>query len=195
MSAVAHRPGYAPSRPVAPSISASRPTLRRVEREPRADAPAMSRGRVTAIMLVALVSIYLLRQLVSVGVDAGAYEIAALNQAQINLSRDAEFMTEQLNVLDSPQNLATMAEKMGMISNAKPAYLRLSDSKVFGSPSGARGTAGVAVPIANDLIAQLGVTPVVSGVATSEKPAVTEQSTVDAGTVASTADIPAPQTN
>lgn len=195
MSAVAQHTGYAPSRPVVTPISVQRPTLRPVDGSPRAVARVMPRARLSVVLFIALVAIYLVRQLISVAVDAGAYEIAALNQAQVSLSRDAEFMSEQLRVLDSPQNLATMAEKMGMISNAKPAYLRLSDSKVFGSPTGAKGTAGVAVPIANDLIAQLGVKPVVTGVATEKAEANEEQSTVDAGAVASSTDIPAPQTN
>lgn len=194
MSAVATRGNYAPQRPTATQVSA-RPTLTRAPAMDDAKAVHRRRVVVSVVIVAAFIMIYLVRQLVSVSVSDGAYEIAALNQTQVNLQRDAEFASEKLRVMDSPQNLANMAEKLGMISNAQPAYLRLSDSHVFGSPTGAEKTGSGAVPIANDLVKQLGV----SSVAVAVSPATSaDMSTVvesDAGAVASSTEIPAPKTN
>lgn len=194
MSAVAARGNYAPQRPTVTQVSA-RPALTRA---PVIDATkALNRRRVVVgvTILAAFVVINLVRLLVSVSVSEGAYEINALNKTQVNLQRDAEFASEKLRVMDSPQNLANMAEKLGMISNAQPAYLRLSDSHVFGSPTGAEKTGSGAVPIANDLVKQLGVSSVavpMSPVTAADTSTVVES---DAGAVASSTEIPAPKSN
>jgi len=75
------------------------------------------------------------RLVLSVAIDANAYAIAAKAQESQNLGRDAQLIGEQLNVLNSPQHLSLLlAQGLGMISNARPAYLRISDGKVWGNP-------------------------------------------------------------
>ncbi len=195
MSAVAAGGNYATQRPAATPVS-TRATLTAVSRGTDVHTAHNRRVARAAVIVLAVIAVYLLRQFVSIGVAEGAYEIASLNQQQVNLQRDAEFASEQLRVMDSPQNLATMAEKLGMISNAQPAYLRLSDSHVFGSPSGAEKTGSGAVPIANDLVKQLGVSSVVVPVAeAADEKATTVQSETETGAVASGSEIPAPKTN
>jgi hypothetical protein len=51
-------------------------------------------------------------------------------------------VSEDLNRVSSPQNLAANANALGMVSNSNPAYLRLSDGAVLGAPVPANGAAG-----------------------------------------------------
>lgn len=83
--------------------------------------------------------------LLSVAVSSGAYEIAELSQANKELSRTHQTMTQDIDRLASPQNLASNAVALGMVNNATPVYLRLSDGAVLGSPVPAQPSSGVGV--------------------------------------------------
>lgn len=72
--------------------------------------------------------------LLSVTVASGAYEISDKKTELKELSRTYEQVTQHVNALQSPQNLAQKAESLGMVSNENPAYLRLSDGAVLGHP-------------------------------------------------------------
>lgn len=95
---------------------------------------AIITARNITIIILAFAAIFVGRLLISVATDANAYAIAEKAQLSKNLTRDAQFVQEQLNVLNSPQNLSATAEKLGMISNSNPAYLRISDGKVWETP-------------------------------------------------------------
>ena len=49
--------------------------------------------------------------------------------------------------MESPQYLAVNAEALGMVPNADPVYLRLSDGAVLGEPTAAPGGAGHPRPL------------------------------------------------
>lgn len=96
---------------------------------------------VYAVVTVAGLFAILIAQLVlSILVSDGAYQISALQVQQKELLRDEQTVTEQLQVLRSPQHLAANAEALGMVTNASPVYLRLSDGVVFGAPVAARAS-------------------------------------------------------
>ncbi|MEY4476529.1 MAG: hypothetical protein RJA31_33 [Actinomycetota bacterium] len=166
----------------------TRPGLRAVAR-PRA------RVNVTTVtmLVTALIAIVVVRMFIYVAVESSAYEIASLHKQNVGLSRDAQFLQEQLNVLDSPQNLAAMAAELGMVSNSSPTYIQLSDGQVWGSGKPAKATTTTIAPIANDLIGAYGETPSLEGVATQSVAAVATQSE-SASTTPSTG-IPAPSTH
>ena len=84
-----------------------------------------------------LVAILMTQLLLSIALSDGAYQIAHLQNQQRELVRDAETLSEQLNVLQSPQNLAVNAVTLGMVSNSSTAFLRLSDGTVLGSATAA----------------------------------------------------------
>ncbi len=84
-----------------------------------------------------LFAILVAQLLLSIVVSDGAYQISALQQQQRELARDQQSITEELNVLGSPQHLAANAEQLGMVTNSNTAYLRLSDGAVLGSPAAA----------------------------------------------------------
>ncbi|MBO1902013.1 hypothetical protein J4H92_08635 [Leucobacter weissii] len=69
----------------------------------------------------------------SIAVSEGAYETRALEQEQRDLMRVERVLSQNVDKLASPQNLAENAGELGMVQNATPATLRLSDGKVLGS--------------------------------------------------------------
>jgi hypothetical protein len=150
--------------------------------------------RSATVLVVSLVALIIIRLFVQVAVDASAYTIAELNRENVSLSRDAEFLTEQLNVLNSPQNVATMASQMGMVNNSRPAYLRLSDGMVWGDGAPAIGTAIGASSIANQLMLDLAAPAPNAGVAQSNVQA-SQAESGSQSTPAVSGGIPAPATH
>lgn len=165
-----------------------RPGLRAVSR-PR---PRLSVKTVT-ILVSAFVALIVVRLFVTVAIESSAYEIASLNQQNVSLSRDAAFLKEQLNVLDSPQNVAAMAAEMGMVSNSRPTYLQLSDGTVWGSGKAASARSATVATVANDLIGAYGQTPSLAGVATQSSTGGATQS--GSATTSAPTGIPAPSTH
>jgi len=85
-----------------------------------------------------LLAVLVTQLLLSIALSDGAYQISSLQGEQRELIRDAEALSEQINVLQSPQNLAVNAVTLGMVSNTSTAFLRLSDGAVLGSATAAR---------------------------------------------------------
>ncbi len=178
--------------------------LRAVERTGRIRALATRRNK--TVIAVAFLVIMIGRLFISVGIDANAYEIAGLAKESKNLSRDAAFIQEQLDVLNSPQHLSDVAQGLGMIANPRPAYLRISDGRHWGSAQVGFGGSIDRTQIANDLIDSLGVDAALSGVASTNSDTATAESKgsslTTTGTTESTASgsagptgIPAPNTH
>jgi hypothetical protein len=96
------------------------------------------------VLAVASIFALLLAQLLlSIVLSDGAYQITSLQAEQKQLSRTERALSEQLDLLASPQSLATKAEGLGMVigTNA-PVFLRLSDGALAGTATPAKGTAG-----------------------------------------------------
>jgi hypothetical protein len=100
-----------------------------------------------------MAAIVVAQLLLSVGISQGAYEISSLQSAKVELGRTAEGVTEDLVRASSPQNLAANAEALGMVANANPVYLRLSDGAVLGAPASAAGAPPAAELVPNALLA------------------------------------------
>jgi hypothetical protein len=141
----------------------------------------------------AFVALIIVRLFVTVAIESSAYEIASLNQQNVSLSRDAEFLEEQLNVLNSPQNVAAMAAELGMVSHSRPTYLQLSDGTVLGSGKAASARSASVATVANDLIGAYGQAPSLAGVATPWGTTGATQS--DSATTSAPTGIPAPSTH
>ena len=93
--------------------------------------------RVSATIIAGLVVIGLLRLVLGVATSEGAYEMARLKAQKHDLITTSEILQSQVDSLSSDQNLANAAQGLGMIANSSPAFLRLSDQKVFGKPKAA----------------------------------------------------------
>jgi len=135
---------------------------RPVERpEPRAPlslapAPAPRRRLRAAHLVVALggIAAILLGQLVvSIAAADGAYRISALKTQQRDLAREQRALSEQLQALDSPQNLARNAAALGMVPSDSLPYIDVSTGAITGAdgtPVGGVGDTGQ--PIGNVLL-------------------------------------------
>lgn len=150
-------PEYRPARP-----ERARPQLRPApepRRRPRLAYAVTALAGIGAIVIAQL--------LFSVAMTEGAYEIEGYKVAQIKLDRETQVLREQIDALESPQFLAANAEALGMVPNAAPVYLRLSDGAVLGQPTAAAGGAVGAGSVANSLI--------------TDAPLVTEQAAGETG--------------
>ncbi len=145
-----------PMHPAAPQRSAEVPARTHIEivpsREQRKARPKLAYGITAVLGIIAIIAAQLV---LSVVTSQGAYEIAALQTQQKEASRDAQMVTEDLDRLKSPQFLAANAQALGMVTNANPAYLQLSDGAVLGQPFGEQGVgaAGASALVPNALLA------------------------------------------
>jgi len=103
------------------------------------------------LVIGGLFAVLLAQLLLSIGLSDGAYAIQSLQQKQRELGRTEQVLSEDLERLASPQNLAANAGAMGMVSNATPVYLRLSDSAVLGAPVTASAD-GSAPPLVGNVL-------------------------------------------
>ncbi|MFD3444968.1 hypothetical protein ACFDTO_10265 [Microbacteriaceae bacterium 4G12] len=117
--------------------TASRPGVARPHIEivsTRDQRRARPRTVYATLVIGGLFAVLLSQLLLSIGLSDGAYAIQSLQQKQRDLGRTQQVLSEDLERLSSPQNLAANAGAMGMVSNATPVYLRLSDAAVLGAP-------------------------------------------------------------
>ena len=163
----------------------------------RSQRQARPRLAYSLIIIVGLFAVLASQLLLSIALADGAYQISALQAQQKELSRAHQAITEELNVLGSPQNLAARAESLGMVSNNSAVYLNLADGAVMGSPSAAGAGAGSVIGangsllISNALLADVAATMDPALQATPGAP----EPTPAAGSVASTSTgIPGPTT-
>lgn len=134
----------------------------------RAQRKARPRAVYALVTVAGLFAILIAQLLLSIVVSDGAYQISSLQQVQKELIRDSQSLTEQLQVLQSPQHLAANARALGMVTNSSTAFLQLSDGSVIGKPLAATASSGIRTGvdggplIPNWLLAGVELTPVSS---------------------------------
>lgn len=184
------RGGLAPRPVEAPETTHLRPVL-------PSDRPRRGRSPVVvAATAVGIVLAILAIQLgLSIAVSKGAYDVRALELEQRDLIRVERVLAQNVDKLASPQNLAENAAKLGMVQNATPAVLRLSDHKVRGSLS-ARTSAVDANLVPNSALSGL---PVVNAdglmVSRNSGQADTAAAAASAAPVTWRGELPAPDTH
>lgn len=136
-----------------PDFEPVRPERVRPQLRPAPEQRRRPRLAYAITALAGIVAIVVAQLLLSVAMTEGAYEIDGYKVAQVKLDRETQVLREQIDALESPQFLAANAEALGMVPNAAPVYLRLSDGAVLGQPTAAAGGAvGAAGSVANSLI-------------------------------------------
>ncbi len=106
--------------------------------------------RAAALLTVGLVGIFLLGLHLSILIQQGSYQLSGLKAQMTELTTTNQILDEQVRSLGSDQNLANAASHLGMVTNANPVYLRLSDGKVIGHPRPA--VAGSEVRIGKNVV-------------------------------------------
>jgi len=114
--------------------------LRAVERPLPSRRPRMA----YAIVAVAgAVAIAVAQMALSVLITQDSYHVAELQQEQRALALEAQSLRDEVAGLSSPQYLAANAAALGMVIDASPTYLRLSDAAIIGSGAAAGGSSAV----------------------------------------------------
>jgi hypothetical protein len=93
-------------------------------------------------------AIFLAQLLLSISLSGGAYRISHLLGEQQDLSRAESSLYEELQTVGSTQNLAVNAQRLGMVGNAHPAFIRLSNGKIVGSAAAAATGTSIAGKLA-----------------------------------------------
>jgi cell division protein FtsB len=96
---------------------------------------------VLSLLAAGLVGLLLL----NTELQSGTFQVTALSQRADQLQDDQEQLEKQVRTLESPQNLADRALKMGMVPNPNPVFLRLSDGQVLGVPEEGKAGTGTAM--------------------------------------------------
>lgn len=65
----------------------------------------------------------------------GSFQTSALQQEATSLAAQQQTLNMELQQLRDPQNLAVRAAALGMVVPPDPAFLRLSDGRVLGTPT------------------------------------------------------------
>ncbi|SEH98130.1 MULTISPECIES: hypothetical protein [unclassified Leifsonia] len=118
----------------------------------RSQRRARPRTLYAAVAVGTLLTVVVAQLLLSIGISQGAYQLNTLQAKQAQLQRSYQAVSEDLNRVSSPQNLAANANALGMVSNSSPAYLRLSDGAVLGAPLPADGAAGTVTGAQGNLV-------------------------------------------
>lgn len=107
--------------------------------------PGMGLG---AIVVLSLVGISIVQLLISIMAGEATYKLSELKAAKRELGTTSQILIEQVDSLSSQQNLANSAQRLGMVANPNPVFLRLSDSRVLGTPRAVRADTAV-IPTRN----------------------------------------------
>jgi hypothetical protein len=163
----------------------------------RAQRKARPKLAYAVITITSLFAIFAAQLLLIIVVADGAYQVSVLQEEQKGLLRTQDALTEQLNVLDSTQNLSTQAAHLGMVPNASPLAIDLTTGGVYGLPGSAdpAGCGGACNLITN---AQLTGVPLVNPTAPATGHAATPPATQAGATQTEQApadSIPAPVTH
>ena len=176
----------------------------------RAQRRARPRSFYAVVAVGSVFALFLAQLMLSIVLSDGAYQISSLQSDQKQLARTEQALSEQLDLLASPQSLATRAESLGMVVGTNlPATLTLSTGALSGTPTAAAGVAGALGSdgglVPNSLLAPLEpevttdpATPGAPSNAMANAPVASTVSAGGASTAAGTAptsgQLPSPQT-
>jgi len=126
--------------------------------------------------------------LLSIVVTQGAYQIDSLQYEQKVLDRTEQSLLESLSLRSSSQNLAAQAAGFGMVPNATPYSLNVSNGSVFrlpgsADPTGCGGTCGL---VANSLLTGMPLASVEAAAAAKAAKAAATATAKAAATTATT---------
>lgn len=113
----------------------ARPALRLVQ-NPRSVNLFKTRSKMNfaATLVIGCLTIALLNLGLSMANGTSVYEVSSLKSQKAQLDLSSQILSQQVDSLSSNQNLASAAQAMGMVANANPVFLDLSNQKVYGSP-------------------------------------------------------------
>jgi cell division protein FtsL len=130
-----------PIRPIAPRRHL-RPVTTTVQPVRRTPAKAATRSNASTFVFPKALALKIIAGLSIVAVlglfvnslaDEAVYKISTLKKDTAALATQTQVVSQQVDSLRSPQNLANSAKALGMIVNSNPVFLTVKDAKVLGS--------------------------------------------------------------
>jgi hypothetical protein len=100
------------------------------------------RTRTSPLPFVTLVSFVLLSGVIGLlmfntSMQQAAFAATTMEQQAATLDAREQTLRMELDVLRDPQRVALTAQRMGMVIPSTPAFMRLTDGKVLGTPAAA----------------------------------------------------------
>jgi len=140
-----------------------------------------------ALVTIGGIGVILLAQLLlSIVIANGAYQITGLQSAKHDAVLQQHALSEQLDLLASPQHLAANAEALGMVASGSAVYLDAKTGAVSGTGSAAGGSMlGSGDQVGNVLLTGTPLvtpSPTGSGTTTTTDASGDSQAPTDAGT-------------
>ncbi len=125
----------APRRHLRPVASTVQPVRRSVAKSPaRASAVSFKLSKsILGRIIVGLTLVSLAGLVVNNFCATAVYEISSLKKETQALATQTQVVSQQVDSLRSPQNLANSAKALGMIVNSNPVFLNVKQAKVLGS--------------------------------------------------------------
>lgn len=124
---------------VAPLHPAQQPTAPQPRSQPHlrpVDEPHVRKRRsplaLALIGVASVLGIITMQLWLSLATSAGAYHTDALIVQERELIRQERAMQQKVDMFASPQHLSQEASRLGMVQNARPAYLQLEGSVLVG---------------------------------------------------------------
>ncbi|WP_019481344.1 hypothetical protein, partial [Arthrobacter sp. TB 23] len=123
--------------------------------------PARRRIPFAVFSMIALVGALVTVLMLNISVSSSQYELVELRNQQIALNQENQALTQQMEDLNAPQNLAAEARELGMVASPGFGSIDVDSMKIAGSPEAAKeggeplaliaapevSTAGVAVAV------------------------------------------------
>lgn len=128
-------------------------------------APARSRVPFAVFSMVALIAALLVVLMLNISVSSRQYELVSLRGQEVALAEQNQALTQRLEHLKAPQNLATAAHELDMVASPTFGTIDVDSLTVTGSPEPAKESDApqVLVPAPAVSIPNEAVSPVAAG--------------------------------
>ncbi|WP_028279019.1 hypothetical protein [Arthrobacter sp. H5] len=100
--------------------------------------PAKSRVPFAVFSMVALVAALIAVLLLNISVSSTQYELVVLRGQEVSLTERNQALTQQLEDLEAPQNLASSARDLDMVASQTFGLIDVNSGKVSGQPEAAK---------------------------------------------------------
>ncbi|MBG6181514.1 hypothetical protein [Arthrobacter sp. CAN_A1] len=125
--------------------------------------PARRRIPFAVFSMIALVGALVTVLMLNISVSSSQYELVDLRNQQIALSQENQALTQQMEDLRAPQNLAAEARELGMVASPGFGSIDVDSMKIAGTPEAAKkGGEPLALIAAPDVSTASAVAPPVA---------------------------------
>lgn len=164
------------------------PAGRTTQRPDAARAPRAGRGVFTLVMCGVLAAGLLVLLVVNTTLAQGAFALDELSKRMTALTEREQALQQELAAVQTPRGLEQRARALGMVRSPNPVFLRLSDSRVLGTPVPAPWPAAPA-PVRNPrVIVAGGPDALAAAIAAAEARAAAEAAAAEAAAEAAAAE-------